>query len=124
MALEEEVQEDEDCIVRDAKTGEVFLRFNNPEDKQAFLKRMIRGVVMLDEGYKCGQCAAYPCFRHRKEEEPAGLCFQPLRLCRQECDSYSYKDAPARGGICKKDNQPVAYCQECHIPEMRSKIKK
>jgi hypothetical protein len=124
MALEEEAQEDENCIIRDARTGQIVMKFNGPEGKQAFINGWKRKSVMLDEGYRCGQCAAYPCFRAYKEDNPAGLCFQPTRRCRQECSLYKCKGYPAAGGICGEDDSVVNYEQDCHIPSMRSKIKK
>ncbi len=129
MAHEEKAQEDEDCIVRNEKTGEIFMRFNRPEDKQAFLKGWERRLTILDEGYRCGQCAAYPCFRGYKEEHPAGFCFQATRRCRQECRAYIEKtidglSAPGNGGTCRRSGREVEYEQDCHIPEMRSKVKK
>ena len=116
-----------------------------------------RSQLIREEGYKCGHCAAYPCFRMKepgilefyKERHPqnyeklkkqmelvkkeasqqAGLCFQPTRRCGQECDNYLGKTidgqtVPANGGTCKADGTSVAYEQNCHIPEMRSKISK
>jgi len=128
MPLEEKAQEDESCIVRDVKTGKIFMRFGCPEDKQAFLKTLGKGIAVLDEGYRCGQCAAYPCFRGYKEKQPAGFCFQATRRCRQECEAYIEKTiegfcAPANGGTCNKSGKEVVYEQDCHIPDMRTRIK-
>ncbi|MEK6886886.1 MAG: hypothetical protein AABW88_03565 [Nanoarchaeota archaeon] len=98
----------------------------------------------------CGECAAYPCYRRltklyttlldnpslsseqresfskRKEAErkaKAGLCFQVVRKCRQECDHYSYAKYPADGGHCNLDSKPVSYEQECHVLSMMRQAK-
>ena len=98
----------------------------------------------------CGECAAYPCFRKltslynsllnnpaisperrqyilkSKQEERnkrAGLCFQVIRHCRQECDYYNYDSCPAHGGYCRIDSQPVSYEQECRIPGIMRQTK-
>ena len=98
----------------------------------------------------CGECAAYPCYRRltklcssllenpnlsseqkdsflkRKEDErnaEAGLCFQVVRKCRQECDYYRYERFPAEGGHCRLDSKPVFYMQECHVPSMMRQAK-
>lgn len=100
--------------------------------------------------YTCGKCAAFPCFRSGESElidgpfmirylsehpekiglyrerikqemsQKAGLCFQLIRECRQECDNYGYKNCPGEGGNCKLDGQQVDYNQECHITEHKS----
>lgn len=102
------------------------------------------------KNYTCGKCAAFPCFRSGESElidgpfmirylsehpekiglyrerikqemnQKAGLCFQLIRECRQECDNYMYKNYPGEGGICRLDSQQVDYNQECHIPENKS----
>lgn len=122
MPIEDDTDEDEN-IIKDTNR-EVVLRFNNPSEKRAFLERLERSLTIIEEGYKCGHCAAHPCFRNYGEETPAGLCFQITRRCRQECEFYSYPMYPADGGICKRDNTSIKYNQDCHVPEMRSKVKK
>ena len=107
------------------------------------------------EGYRCGNCAAYPCFRtmfsqsyferdtspfmihllkdnpkaveyHEKRareeaEKPAGLCFQHVRQCRQECGNYNQLKTESfwLKGICKIDKKEVNYEDECHISEIK-----
>jgi len=118
MAPEEKSQEDDNRTIRDVKTG-ISMKFNSPEDKEAFMKRCVREIAIKEEGYKCGFCAAFPCFRGYKEENPAGCCFQATRRCRQECSQYKYPEFPAEGGICTLDNTNVNYEQNCHIPKIK-----
>lgn len=158
MSLDEDFV-NEDLVVRDGKTGEIAFRFDTKENKESFLNIMEDMVLTTErnkeEGYRCGHCAAYPCFRamfsqayfernessfmiqvfaknprlikHYKEkakkeaEEPAGLCFQPVRECRSECKNYLEKKE--RGflpeGTCKVDGKDVKHEQECHIKDMK-----
>jgi len=120
----------EDLVLRDERTGRVILCFPDYDIKQEFLNNLksiyIRTKRNKDEGYRCGHCAAYPCFRMTSESEPTGLCFQPVKQCRQECKNYISKTIDgfttlANGGNCRIDKQDVAYCQECHIPNIRDK---
>ena len=144
MALEDNV--DEDRVVRDARTGEVVMRFVSKEARDGFLGVLANMEAKTErnkeEGYICGNCAAYPCFRtpasdlvekgdffgqgeegRAKEEglRRAGLCFQQVRQCRQECDFYHQQETEDfwPRGICKKDNAKVVYEQECHIDEIK-----
>ena len=118
--------EEEENTIRGTDGGIVF-RFDTPEQKEGFVSRMVhvgeRAELIKGEGYKCGHCAAQPCYRLRKDDEPAGLCLQLTRRCRQECDFYRCDEFPASGGICKKDGRRVRYEEDCHIPEMRSKVR-
>lgn len=82
-----------------------------------------KSEFVRSKGYTCGQCAAYPCFRENRKNVPAGICFQLVRQCAQECDFYDYENFPADGGICKLDGSKVRYEQECHIPEQRGQKK-
>jgi hypothetical protein len=101
--------------------------FNNPEAKAQFIRTMQRmernAQLIKDEGHNCGDCAAFPCFRHTPADYTAGLCFQSVKQCRQECSHYKYPEFPARGGVCDLDGQRVKYDQECHIEsEKKSKL--
>ena len=115
--------DDEDLVIRDASTGGVFMKFRSKEVRDGFLDSLKRVLDKHDldreEGHTCGDCAAFPCFRAYGEDYPSGLCFQQVRLCRQECKNYNYDSVPADGGICKIDSQGVNYCDECHIEEFR-----
>ena len=145
MALDEEINED--LVIRNFETGNVFLSFDSKNAKEGFLnilKNMTdKNKRNKEEGYKCGNCAAYPCFRtissqilakglvsglkHYEERakkealRSAGLCFQHVRLCRQECNFYIKKETEEfwPGGVCKKDNSDVTYEQECHIDDIK-----
>jgi hypothetical protein len=130
MALDDESDGyiDEDWIERDPKTGEIIfaLRFVSKEAKDDFLSVIAEMTAKAkrnkEEGYTCGNCAAYPCFRARGDaSRPAGLCFQHVRQCRQECDFYNQKETGEfwPNGICRKDNSKVIYNQECHIDEVK-----
>src|SRR3989338_6344945 len=57
----------------------------------------------------------------QEASQPAGLCFQSVRRCAQECANYiNINDAaPADGGICKLTGKAVSYEDECHVPEMK-----
>jgi len=121
-------EEAEELVVRDARTGEIFARFDTPRDKKNFLRTLGNFVDKLDrnkeEGYRCKDCAAYPCFRGRGGEERAGGCFQNVRQCRQECKFYLSNTidgtaAPGFGGKCKLDEVNVEYNQECHIERIK-----
>jgi hypothetical protein len=113
--------DDENFIESD--NGLIRLSFNSQEDKEKFedrLKQMSdKSRLVAEEGYKCGHCAAHPCYRHCGENDPAGLCFQSIRQCRQECDDYNYEEFPADGGVCKKLNKHVKYEQICIIEKER-----
>lgn len=115
----------DDDTIRNTDGGIIF-RFKDSETKKTFVNQISQmcetARINREEGYKCGHCAAQPCFRHRRDSNLAGLCFQRVRLCRQECDNYiTTGQGSAKGGICKIDGQKVAYEQECHIPKMKSK---
>lgn len=103
--------------------GDITFKFDSERAKDRFLEIMAQGFRKSDEikekNYTCGGCAAQPCFRYRKDSDPAGLCYQTVRLCRQECD-YFLKDlnsgkAPEFQitGQCKRDSSQVSYEQEC-----------
>lgn len=76
-------------------------------------------VEIVQKEDACTKCAAYPCFRNPGKNDSGAMCFQKIRQCRQECDFYNYKQFPASGGVCRKDNKRVEYLQECHIEEMK-----
>jgi len=141
---------DEDLILR-TEDGRIVFEFDTPEMKRQFEGSLVEMARKADrnrgEGYRCGQCAAYPCFRtlssqlskdpitpqsikkqlektaEQEAMQNAGLCFQATRRCRQECPQYRHDGSPAHGGICKVNEEKVGYEQDCHIPEMRSKVK-
>lgn len=125
MTLDDEFNEDQVISSDDGRFSLVFETFG---EKEQFLSAVERMVRIHDrntaEDYRCGHCAAYPCFRSCSETSPAGLCFQATRRCRQECDYYHIKDIdgntfPANGGFCKVDKLVVSYNQDCHIPSMQ-----
>jgi hypothetical protein len=67
----------------------------------------------------CGQCAVYPCFRHYTSSTGAGLCYQEVRECRQECDNFIQDIESGKAplfiitGTCRKDNSKVIYDTPC-----------
>jgi hypothetical protein len=69
--------------------GDIIFKFSSKENKNRFigiLQNMVRKNEEIVSGkYVCGFCAAYPCFRRREKNDSAGLCFQRIRQCRQEC---------------------------------------
>jgi len=118
--------DDENFIELNDKTR---LLFDSNEAKQGFLNNISdmckKSKIIQEEGYKCGHCAAHPCYRHREDEDNAGLCFQPLRRCRQECSNYNYIRFPADGAICKKFSKLVSYEQLCIAEQEKlDKLKK
>ncbi len=134
MPIEDDAEEDENYAIR-STDGKTVFGFATKEERERFVKILCRTAdrtrAIREEGYKCGHCAAFPCFRHTSKTEYGGLCFQLTRRCRQECDFYSVRGkalengamnySPANGGTCKKDRRDVEYEEDCHIPEMRTK---
>jgi len=63
--------------------GKIVLVFEDKEAKELFEKQLVRmyewNSLIKSEGYVCGHCADYPCFRYPKKDQPVGLCFQPVR---------------------------------------------
>ena len=99
MPLEDNINEN--LVIRNIETGNIFMRFKSKEVKQGFLNIMKnmadKNERNKEEGYRCGNCAAYPCLRtsssqllakgwasgeqyeERAKEEAlrfSGLCFQ------------------------------------------------
>ena len=120
MSLDEEFV-DEDLVVRDAKTGEVFFRFDKKEDKESFLKIMENMVTATErneeEGYRCGHCAAYPCVRtmfsqayFERGERPSMIdLFSNYPELIERYKEKAKKEAERPGGFCF---QPVRRCRD------------
>jgi len=115
-------------------SGRMRFIFETEEAKKNFEKDLTemhdKTELIKKNDYRCGDCAAHPCFRMPRAKDIAGLCFQIVRECRSECDYFSKDEGSGKSpefqitGICKKDNYKVLFEQECHIPEYRnSKIK-
>lgn len=122
----------------DEENEEGFLTFGNLSIKKQLIGQLMHlveaGKFVREVGYTCGECAAFPCFRNRREDTPGGLCFQVVRRCRQECEHYLIREKrdssgeicrfPANGGSCKMDESSVEYNQDCHIEDMRYQKKR
>lgn len=94
--------------------------WKNPSLEETLTWMVEKHDLVKGEGYKCGHCAAYPCYRNPPNERSAGLCFQNVRQCRDECDNYVNKNGyPAGGGICKITKLEVEYCEECSVESMK-----
>lgn len=127
MALDDGL--DDDTVVR-STDGKMSFHFGSKEGKQNFLSQLGTMVqksrLVREEGLNCGQCAAYPCFRHTRPED-SGLCFQAVRQCRQECDYFLQDLGSGKApefqitGTCNFDKSKVNYQAECHIPEVKEK---
>ena len=136
MPIEDDAREDENYGIR-STDGRIVFGFATPEEREKFVKILCHAAdksrAIREEGYKCGHCIAFPCFRHTSKTEKGGLCFQLTRRCRQECDFYSVKGkvlenghmdySTANGGTCKRDGREVEYEEDCHIPEIRTRLK-
>ena len=105
--------------------GRTVLGFESKKAKDNFL-RDIRGMtdksnLIKTKGYTCGGCAAYPCFRSVLENAPAGLCYQEIRECRQECNDFVQIKGSGKSpefqirGNCKRDNAIVNYDAKCRF---------
>ena len=116
-----------------ADGGKVVFAFESPLAKENFLNN-IRQVHEKNERINsqkltCGQCATYPCFRYPRDNDRAGLCYQEVRQCRQECDCFHQTEGSGKSpefkitGTCREDNSKVAYEQECHIEKYKTRKK-
>jgi hypothetical protein len=82
-----------------------------------------KGNWIKEKKITCGDCAAYPCFRNQREIDIAGLCYQNVRRCRQECDYFIQDKESGKfpllqiEGTCKKDNSIVIYEHPCKFLE-------
>ena len=113
----------EDLTIK-ASGGTIFL-FDSKNAKNNFLEgigNMIQKAEEIKEkNHICGDCAAYPCFRNIEEDSSAGLCYQDVRQCRDECNEFVKIDGSGKSpefqirGTCKKDNSEVLYEAECRF---------
>ena len=101
------------------------IEFASIEAKDNFQKCLFqlagKSAILELRGYTCGQCAAYPCFRNTLEEEDAGLCFQNVRQCRQECPYFVIDENSGKSpdfvtrGSCRRDGTFVCYDSVCRF---------
>jgi len=121
---------DDDLFIR-SEDEKIALGFESKKAKDNFIDQMVqmndKSELIKSEGYLCGDCAAYPCFRGHGEESPAGLCYQEVRLCRQECNYFIQNRDSGKSpyfiiiGNCKKDNSFVYYNSECRFLNKENK---
>lgn len=103
--------------------GSIKLKFESDLAKDCFTASLLEMHEKIEEiksqNCTCGDCAAYLCFRNHKEDASAGLCYQEVRQCRQECGDFIQKEGSGKSplfiitGICKKDDSKVVYGHEC-----------
>lgn len=125
-------------------TGDITIKVESKEAKDNFLKNLMemsdKADLIEEKSFTCGSCAAYPCFRtvssqlfikykeegHRQSAEKeatgkAGLCYQEVRECRQECNDFIQIDGSGKSpefqikGTCKRDNIIVNYNARCRF---------
>ena len=119
---------DDDLLI---KGENIKFIFETQEAKENFinsLTRMSNKSQTIKEGnYICGNCVAYPCFRHKSKEDRAGLCYQEIRLCRDECESFIRDKNSGKSpyfkitGICNKDNSNTNYESICKFINLSEK---
>ncbi len=114
---------DNDLVV--GRCQGVVLTVDSLEAKANLMKdineMMNRSYEIESNNYTCEDCVAYPCFRNRDGNSPAGLCFQEERRCRDECDNFIQDRNSGQSpnfqitGTCKKDNAIVNYEERCRF---------
>lgn len=103
--------------------GNVQFKFESRLAKESFLASIIKmnekAELIKSQNLTCGSCAAYLCFRDVSSEDRAGLCYQEVRECRQECDYFQQHLGSGKApffiitGTCRRDNSRVIYEDVC-----------